>query len=409
MKTLLVLFPYKFTEFYYYKYELSHLKKRNYEVIIHDLSNIVANSRFIKATKTKADKRAIRFSSLISWILAFNAIRKKKNVLIYNVIEDSTFKVFIIELILRLSNLSILKYGVIDMAEWKNKKRNIKYYIEMISEHQVLLNLKFYIFRIKEIFFSFLIKNIKSNKIYLLVNKKLNGFYDKKKIDLINHHNYDYSTSLIEKKKNSNRKNKKRYILYLDKPLPYFGGDTLLDGRKLPKNDVGKWYSELNSFFNYLEKLFKAKVLIIPHNKYKIPKLKKKNLNPYYNNRTSDNSYNACEKLISGCLFIVSETSTAMSHGIINYKPIQYIYSSNYTYIKKHMKTLILQSKLTGMELINIASIDKKKLIRNLSVSKKKYDLYKFKYLTYKNSKSTKFNHQIIKELMDGLVEKNRL
>ena len=73
------------------------------------------------------------------------------------------------------------------------------------------------------------------------------------------------------------------------------------------------------------------------------------------------------------------------------------------------MKTLILQSKLTGMELINIASIDKKKLIRNLSVSKKKYDLYKFKYLTYKNSKSTKFNHQIIKELMDGLVEKNRL
>ena len=407
MKTLLVLFPYKFTEFYYYKYELSHLKKRNYEVIIHELSDIVANSRFIKATATKTAKRVIRFFSLISWILAFNAIRKKKNVLIYNNIEDATFKVFIIKLILKLSNLPILKFGIVEMGEWINRKRNIRYFIEIILEQK--LNLKFYIFRINEIFFSFLIKYIKFNKIYLLVNKKLNGFYDKKKINLINHHSYDYSTSLMEQKKNSYRKNKKRYIVYLDKPIPYFGGDALIEGRKLPKNDVQKWYNELNSLFDYLEKLFKAKVLIIPHHKYKIPKLKKKNLNPYFNNRISDNSYNACEKLIAGCLFIVSDASSGVSHGIINYKPIQYIYSSNYTYIKKHKKNLILQSKLTGMETINIASIDKKKLIRNLSVNKKKYDLYKFKYLTYKNSKPIKFNHQIIKELMDGSVEKNRL
>ena len=78
MKTLLLLFPYKFTEFYYYKFEFFHLEKKNCKVIIHELSDIVANSRYIKATKTKADKRAIRFSSLISWARAFNAIRKKK-------------------------------------------------------------------------------------------------------------------------------------------------------------------------------------------------------------------------------------------------------------------------------------------------------------------------------------------
>tara|TARA_Y100000590_G_scaffold438567_1_gene561541 strand:- start:16663 stop:17886 length:1224 start_codon:yes stop_codon:yes gene_type:complete len=407
VKTLLLLFPYKFTEFYYYKFEFFYLNKKNYEVIIHDLSDIIANPRYIKSTKTKADKRTKKFSSLMSWIRAFNKIKRKKNVLVYDMVGDAKFRVFIIKLILKLSNLPVLEYKVAEIGEWKNRKRNKKFFIEAISEQQ--LNLKFYIYRIKEIFYSRLIKLIKFKKTYLLVNKKLNGFYNSKKIDLINHHSYDYSTSLIEKKKISVKKNRKRYIVYLDKPRPYFGGDTLLDGMRLPKNDIDKWYNELNSLFGYLEKLFNAKVLIIPHNKYKIPKLKKKNLNPYFNNRTSDNSYNACEKHIPGCLFIIADTSTAVSYGIINYKPIQYIYSSNYIYLKKHIKNLILQSRLTGMNLINIASIDKKKIIRNLSVDKKKYDQYKFKYLTYKNPKSIKFNHQIIKEIMNGLVEKKGL
>ena len=129
-------------------------------------------------------------------------------------IGDAKFRVFIIKLILKLSNLPILKYEIPELAEWKNRKRNKKYLIEMISEYPVLLNLKFYIFRIKEIFFSFLIKCIKFNKIYLLVNKKLNGFYNNKKIDLINHHSYDYSTSLIKQKKIHLEKIKKG-ILYI--------------------------------------------------------------------------------------------------------------------------------------------------------------------------------------------------
>ena len=43
-------------------------------------------------------------------------------------------------------------------------------------------------------------------------------------------------------------------------------------------------------------------------------------------------------------------------------------------------------------------------LVQNLKVDKDKYDRYKFKFLTYKNSKPTKPNYKIIKDLMDQLT-----
>ena len=65
----------------------------------------------------------------------------------------------------------------------------------------------------------------------------------------------------------------------------------------------------------------------------------------------------------------------------------------------KHIK-----SNTIGMLPINIASFTKKGLTKNLKVNKAKYDYYKFRFLTYKNSKSTKTNYKIIKDLMDNLI-----
>ena len=46
MKTLLILFPYSFTEYTYYNLELFYLEKKyNYKIIIHDLSNIVTDKQ----------------------------------------------------------------------------------------------------------------------------------------------------------------------------------------------------------------------------------------------------------------------------------------------------------------------------------------------------------------------------
>ena len=350
MKTLLVLFPYRFTEFAYYNFEFLHLKKSlkgngKYKVIIHDVSDFLVNEKFNKSFKIKRSKESINFTSLISWLKEFNKIKKKsEKVIIYDYLVAPNFKTLIMKMFLKLSKLPVIKCELLEVAEWAPKKRNFKYFIKKIFEHK--LNINFYFFRIKANFFSFLIKHIKFNKIFLLTNRNLKShiseenktadFLDmtgkESNIFLIKYHNFDYSNFLIEKLKNQNKAKKKKYIIYLDTPVPYFAGDALYDGRKRPKTDVDKWYNELNYFFDYLEKLFKSKVIIIPHRKYKIPKLNTKNLNPYFGNRITDNSYDACAKLIPNSLFVINKNSTAMSYAVASYKPIQFIYSSNYSY-----------------------------------------------------------------------------
>ena len=122
------------------------------------------------------------------------------------------------------------------------------------------------------------------------------------------------------------------------------------------------------------------------------------------NHRLCDNSYNAAAKFVPKCLFVISGHSTALSYPIINYKPVQFIYSSNFTYVKEESEELLLMGNLIGMRPINIASFESSFLIKNLKINKAKYDLYKFKFLTYKKANSEKPNHEIIKELMDKSI-----
>ena len=405
MKTLLILHPYTFTEFDNYKYEIDYLnKKKNYKVIIHDLSNILINKKFNDSWKTKKEKKAIKFNSLISWLREFNKIKKNENIFVYDFLDYSTinFKVLIIKLFLKLSKFPILKYGVTELAVYYPKK-NFKFYLNRILlRHK--LNLFVYFSKIEQNLFSTLIKFIKFKKVFLMKNKDFNKLDNKENTYLIKYHSSDYSNFLLEKYRNSKKINKKRYIIYLDKGMPYFFGDELSEGRKPPENDIEKYYEELNLFFDNLENFFNAEVLIIPHPKHRIPSLKKKNINPYFCNRISDNSYDACARLIPKSLFVVCRGSSALSYAVVNYKPVQFIYSTNYNYKWNEKEDLFFQANSIGTQPINIASYKKKNLTKNLKINKAKYDYYKFKFLTYKNSGPTKPNYKIIKDLMDRSV-----
>lgn len=402
-KTFLILHPHIFSEFKYYTYELLFLEKQKHKVIVHDLSNIVSNNRFNKLWKTKKEKKAKQFSSLFSWINEFKKIRKKKGVLIYDLLDygDKNFQLFIIKLFLKYSKIPILKYGVKEVADWKPKK-NIKFFLRKIFEHK--FNLNVYLFAIKQNFFTTLIGLIKFEKIFMLTNKNFSNYKNKKNIRLLKAHSWDYSNSLVEKYKNKHQILNSRYVVFLDTGVPYFAGDSLSDGRKQSKDNYKVWYKELNLFFNKIEKYFKAKVIVIPHSKYKIPNLKKKNINPHFNNRLNDNSYNAAAKLIPKCLFVISLGSTAVSHAIFNYKPVQFIYSTNYSFGWNFKEDLFLQANLIGMKPINISLTEKGFLIKNFKVNKSKYDLYKYKCLTYKNKNFIKPNYKIISTLMKSQI-----
>ena len=82
-KKVLLLFPYRFTEFNYYKFEISKLEKKfNVKVIIHDLSNIVSNKKLNKEWKTKLEKKTLKFEVFVThksfsslfWLLIYISI-----------------------------------------------------------------------------------------------------------------------------------------------------------------------------------------------------------------------------------------------------------------------------------------------------------------------------------------------
>ena len=152
-KKILLLFPYKFTEYLYYKFEISKLEKEyNLKVIIHDLSNIVSNKKFNSEWKTKLEKKTLKFSSLISWIFYFNKIRKKK-IIIFNYVQILNFNSFIINLLVRLSKLPVMLYAPIDPFS-KIVKKNIYFFSSRIKQHG--FNYKVYLFRLKTYFFRFI-------------------------------------------------------------------------------------------------------------------------------------------------------------------------------------------------------------------------------------------------------------
>jgi len=142
--------------------------------------------------------------------------------------------------------------------------------------------------------------------------------------------------SFIKKKKN----NKNRYILYIDNGAPYFSGDAHLKGEPSYKGNIEKQYLDLNNFFNKIEKIFNAKIIVIPHPKYKSYSAKIKSLNPFFNNRKVDNHYNALPRLSSNCLFFIQKHSTAIAFPIFFNKPVLFIYSSIHGYQREEWHVL---------------------------------------------------------------------
>ena len=400
MKTLLYLGQFPFSEHHYYKYEFSLLQKKSkHKVIIHDLSPIIINKKLISIWKTKLSKKSKKFYSLNSWFKEFKKLKKIKNLVILDNLTVPSFKIIFIKFILKKSGFTIIKYDFETLKYWKIKT-NHNYFIEKILFHK--FNIKLYLQNLKQLFFEKLnIYNffIKYKKEFILTNKDIKKNENIKNKKYVNLHTYDYSNSIYAEKNNS----KKKYIIFIDNGGPYFVGDADLTHVNLPKNDIPEFYKSLDLFFLKLEKLFKAKVIIVPHAKYKIPSLKKSNINPYLRNRETDNNYNAVARLSKNCLFTISRGSTAIMYSIINFKPSLIIYKSKYNYYKNEIMNLKEQCKALKTKLIDIDNFDKAKILKNLRVNKKKFIEYKNKFIVAKNVNEKKANFKIIGELLNKI------
>ena len=386
-KKLLFLYPYKFTEFEYYKFEINQFKKYKINIRISDLSLILIKKNFYNEWKSRGAKDVKKHESILDF---FNYLKKikKKNLIIVNFLQNHhTVKTFIIRLIIKSFNIPQIHLNEVVASSYLKINKNVFYYLRKIKEHN--LNFNVYLFYIKFFFSKFLFKFLNDKNDVIFSNQKLES---KNNSVLIN--NYDYSNSLTKTKKQKNFKN---YAIYLDNGGPYFTGDTFFKGNKLPNYDVDKIYKDYISFFNNIQNDFNCKIIIIPHPKYKSSNKKIKSFNPYFKDFIVDNRPNALSLLAKKAKFFLSKGSLASSYGVINKKPIINFYSSDHIYEKEELSSIFTQAKLSGNLPFNIKYYTKQIIKKKLKVNKKKYNFYLNNHLTNRSTLK-KTNCRIIVE-----------
>ena len=396
-KKLIFLCEYPFTKHTSFKMEIEELRKKKLNIEINDFSEVIYGKRFSNQWKTKIENKTLKFKSLLSWINYFRKIDKEKTIF-WNNIRTFNFNSFVIELILRLSNAKIILHHFYDVFSYPQKK-TLKFIAERIFYYK--FNIGPYIFFFKVKFLRFILNLFPFRKVYFLSNNfKYNKIIDtnmknSKKIDF---NSYDYSNYVLFRG-NTRFKNRK-YAIYLDGGGPYFSGDRLLNNAKRLEYDNQGYYGTLNIFFKKLEDHFNIDILIIPHPKYKSNK--NKSLNPFFDKNKVINEYDSLPRLSDNCLFFINYNSTSQSFAVASYKPTILFYLSKY-YIEAPSLKLsreILARKL-NIKPIDICNFKIEDIKKNLKINKKKYDLYKYDFLTPKNKSIENIsNSQIITNLM---------
>ena len=392
---LVLLHPYKFTEFHFLQYEFDLFEKKlctDFE--IHDLSQII-NPDWNDVFKLKRHKKAKRFYSINEWEMHIKKLAKRyQNLVVFNNLDLNSFKSILIHQKLNKFCKTIIKLDDPGQPnEWFEIKKKFSindYYKKIIKEFK---NPNHFLFFIKTKFLEFLCKFIIFERIYSLYHGKEINYASNlkcKKELFINIHSPDYSRliSYTFKKK----KLKKPIVTFLDAPGPYFKNDFDLFNLKI-SYDKTRWYSDLNRFLLKIKKKYSCDILIIPH-----PKVKRLK-NPYYSKQFKVNhDLDAVHKFIPLSKFVISiSPSTALGLACACNKPILLLYNNQ---IKALNPTLFNSIKFISKKYkTNLFNLSKDNEIFIKSTSKSFNKKILFKYITSKKISKIK-NYDIFNNIL---------
>lgn len=394
---LIILFPYKFINFFFKKYQVKELKKKfKNKFEIHDVSQIISKKQ-VSSLKVKRHKSAIIFKKVSDW----NTYMKKKisenrKIYVINIIHLNSFRSLYIHYLLYKYKVNIIK---ITSPEVFAPSYSNTIFIKLSNIIKSLLfNQSRLYFIAKKIIIKKLILFLKYEKLFVTLcgSKSKNLLMplenNAKKIKFIDFHASDYANYLSNKKEKKIKN--KNYVIFLDLKAPAFVGDDFLFNNSI-KYDVDKWYKDLNNFLINVEKIFKTKVIIIPHPS--VRKLK----NKYYNSKfTVSKDFDASNKLIPNSRFVIANgATTAVSFCIIHNKPVTLIYADQ---VKKFNPGMLFETKcLSSCLSVKSLNINKKIYKSKFSskINKKSYSNYKYSFLTSKSIKKIN-NSEILEKII---------
>lgn len=383
---LLVLFPYKFTNFEFFKYEL---EKFNFKIKILDLS--YSSKRSNKSWKSKRLSGVYAPKNFFELRNQLKSLLNKKPVVI-NFLDNernawTAYSKFMIK------RKQLIEIIIRQISFTLPIKKNLRWFIDKFLEHK--FNIMVYLFYLRSFFYSIFFLYLKHKNEFFFSNDKKNKRYI---------HNYDYSNSLNAKKK----KLRKKYIIFLDSGGPYFSGDINI-GYKNPNYDIKKTYNDYKNFFLKLERIFKCKIVIVPHPKYKSSGKKIKSLNPFFNDFIVDNKPEAIISRSAETLFYLSKGSLSSAYAAIFHKPIVFFYSSEHVYETHELKVIKHHAKILGTKTFDIKNFNKKQFLDKLKIKTSMYSKYFKDYLLINNKYKKKRNFQILSEFLKILLNSNKI
>ncbi len=397
---LLVLFPIKFTKFYYYLLDIDRIKKvKKLKVEIHDLSNDL-NKKFNKGFLAKSSKQSVKFSDYGQWKKRLNQLNQKYNLVIFNFLDFNSFRSLKYFSYIKKHKLKVLRIGSSGVIEDSfNKKKSLSYYLANLKNLNVLFKKIFYNIKSKIIIF-FYKSFFRLDEILLISGNEKQKIFNLSNIEnKFKFHSLDYNKALqIQKTKKTKQEN---MILYFDQPKPYFYDDYQLFYGIFKKPNVKivqEHYNKLNFFLRSVEKVYKLKVVIIPHPKVRGLK------NPYYNKHFKvDQRANAAIKLIPKSKFVIySSFSTSVAYSIACTKPIIFLKTTSIggssAINEQYVEGINQMSKFLSCKMLDYSKQISKKL--PIYINKKKYDKYKYQFLTSKKLSKIE-NYHIIKKIIE--------
>ena len=197
-----------------------------------------------------------------------------------------------------------------------------------------------------------------------------------KKLSVLYSRSYDYDTFLRAKKDGSQKIPKKNYAVYLDEIMVDHP-----DFKKLKiKNPITKkkYKEELSRFFKNFKETTGLDI-IVAHHPRKLY-FEKKNIDLRKLNKTAH--------LVKHSKFVLMHCSTSVSYAILNNKPIIYLDSSNYTWMRQKIAAFY---NSTGGVKINISKKFKKHLLKinSNNINAKKYKDFIADYIKHPKSQNS--------------------
>ena len=372
---LIVVWPYRFRDFDWQRFELEFLSE-HFEVHIHELIDALTPEFAAAYANQSESEHVTRFSSLKQWNRELKKI--SRDAIVFSHLRPVNFRLYITCFRLRISGAKVVAFSTggvsFSSVRVNPDKRDLPETIKKLL-HFVRRNL------LRIAMPHFVVVGGSEE-----VKRVRRDFPRSTKIVLANSSDFSITIRLMKNETVTSKR-----AIYLDTGFPGFPRDEIIE-KTIETVRPEDWYPNLSKFFETVERSLGLKVSISAH-----PKHVGRDHQPLFGERETLSGQTA--ECVSCCELVIATNSTAISYAIAFLKPLVLVTSDKIENSRDQYKWSLIQniSTDTGATIFNIdREYSEQELREALVIDHGKYESYKQKYLTSRID--GKPNYQVILE-----------